>query len=112
MHEHPSGAWSRGLSFVNEVAEKGGVFKTKQCRERIMVRVELRVHHRVLQQRRPGQESHEELCGCCIEGPEEREIDSVKAIGSMDVGVTCEEPNVLDHDEYAEELQNVFDSIN
>ena len=40
-----------------------------------------------------------------------REIDSVKAIGSMEVGVTCEEPNVSELDEYAEELQNVFDSI-
>ena len=40
-----------------------------------------------------------------------REIDSVKASGSMEVGVTCEEPNVLELDEYAEELQNVFDSI-
>ena len=40
-----------------------------------------------------------------------RELDSVKAIGSMEVGVTCEEPNVLELDEYAEELQNVFDSI-
>ena len=35
-----------------------------------------------------------------------------KAIGSKEVGVTCEEPNVLDLDEYAgEELQNVFDNI-
>ena len=40
-----------------------------------------------------------------------REIDSVKAIGSMEVGVTCEEPNVLELDEHAEELQNVFDII-
>ena len=40
-----------------------------------------------------------------------REIDSLTAIGSMEVGVTCEEPNVLELDEYAEELQNVFDSI-
>ena len=40
-----------------------------------------------------------------------REIDSVKSIGSMEVGVTCEEPNVLELDEYAEELQNVFDNI-
>ena len=31
-----------------------------------------------------------------------REIDSEKAIGSMEVGVTCEEPNVLEHDEVAE----------
>ena len=36
-----------------------------------------------------------------------REIDSVKAIGSME----CEEPNALELDEYAEELQDVFDSI-
>ena len=35
----------------------------------------------------------------------------MKAIGSMEVGVTCEEPNVLELDEYAEELQNVSDSI-
>ena len=40
-----------------------------------------------------------------------REIDSVKAIGSMEVGVTCEEPDVLELDEYAEELHNVFDNI-
>ena len=31
-----------------------------------------------------------------------KEIDSVKAIGSMVVGVTCEKPNVLELDEYAE----------
>ena len=31
-----------------------------------------------------------------------REIDSVKAIGLMEVGVICEEPNVLELDEYAE----------
>ena len=35
----------------------------------------------------------------------------MKAIGSMELGVICEEPNVLEIDEYAEELQKVFDSI-
>ena len=40
-----------------------------------------------------------------------RGIDSEKAIGSMEVGVTCEEPNVPCLDESAEELQNVLDSI-
>ena len=35
----------------------------------------------------------------------------MKAIGSVEFGVTCEEPNVLELDEYAEELQNVIDSI-
>ena len=43
-----------------------------------------------------------------------REI-SVKSIGSMEVGVTFDEPNVVELDEYAEkaaeELRNVFDSI-
>ena len=34
----------------------------------------------------------------------EREIDPVKASGSMEGGVTCEEPNVLELDEYAKEL--------
>ena len=32
----------------------------------------------------------------------------MKAIGSMEVGVNCEESNVLELDEHAEELQNVF----
>ena len=89
-------------------------FGNEQYRERILVRVELGVHHRRVehaQQRWPGRELLEELCGCCVEGPEEKLIDSVKAIGSMEAGVTCEEPNVLEFDEYAEELQNVFDSI-
>ena len=29
LHEHPWDAWSRGLSFVNEISEKDGVHKTK-----------------------------------------------------------------------------------
>ena len=40
-----------------------------------------------------------------------REMDSVNAIGSMEVGLICEESNVLELDEHAEELQNVFDNI-
>ena len=40
-----------------------------------------------------------------------REIHSVKAIGSMEVGVTCEECNVMELDEHTEELQNVFDKL-
>ena len=35
----------------------------------------------------------------------------MKAAGLMEVGVTCEEYNVLELDECAEELQNVFDNI-
>ena len=35
----------------------------------------------------------------------------MNAIGSMEVGATCEEPNVLELDEYAEELHNMLDNI-
>ena len=64
-----------------------------------LVHVDLRVHleelsKRCYNKRWPGQVSHEELCGCCVE-----------------VGVICEEPNVSEIDEYAEELQNVFGRI-
>ena len=38
-------------------------------------------------------------------------IEELSKIGSMEVGVTCEAPNVSELDEYAEELQNVFDNI-
>ena len=41
----------------------------------------------------------------------EHEADSVKAIGSMEVGIICEGPNLLELDEYAEELRNVCDNI-
>ena len=40
-----------------------------------------------------------------------REIDSVRVVGSMELAVTGEEPNVLELDDYAEELQNVFDCL-
>ena len=88
LHEHPWDAWSRGLSFVNENGGERWCAQderrlvsisvgNEQYRERILVHVELRVHHRgvmqaLLQQRWPGQESREELCGCCVEGLEER----------------------------------------
>ena len=39
------------------------------------------------------------------------EIDSATAIRSMEIGITCEEPNELELDEYMEELLDVFDSI-
>ena len=48
LHEHPWDAWSRGFSFVKEIAEKDRVFKTEgdRAEERISVHFELRVHHR------------------------------------------------------------------
>ena len=42
-----------------------------------------------------------------LTGLSEGEIDSVKTIGSVEVGDTCEESNVLEF----EELQNVFANI-
>ena len=35
-----------------------------------------------------------------------RVIDIVKAMGSVEAGVTCEEPDVLELDEYAEDTAN------
>ena len=104
LHEHPWVAWSRGFSFVKEMAEKDGVCRFQLPTDRV----------------EKGSMSNS---GCFIEGLGlrccsrdgqaglKREIDSLKAVGSMEVGVPCEESNVLEIDEYAEELQNVFDNI-
>ena len=108
------------------MAEKDGVHKTKrrhvsisvgneQYGERIMVHVELTVHHRgveqaLLQQIDQAKNHIKNFVVAVLKGLK-REIDSVKAISSMEVGVTCEEPNVIELDEYAEELQNAYDSI-
>ena len=81
-------AWSRGLSFVNEMAEKDGVHKTKGDMSRFQLAtnsiekgscfmsnseciIEV-LNKRCYNKRWPGQESHEELCGCCVEASEER----------------------------------------
>ena len=77
MHERPWIAWSRGLSFVNETAERDGVHKkerrlvsisvgNEQYRERILVYVKFRLHHRgveyaLLQPRWTVRELHEEV---------------------------------------------------
>ena len=126
LHEHPWDAWSRGLSFVNEMAEKDGVHKTKGDLSRFQLAtnsVEKRSWFMSFSER-----IIEELSKrCCNKGGQaknhmknsvvaalkglKREIDSVKAIGSMEVGVTCEEPNALELDEDGEELHNVFDNI-
>ena len=71
----------------------------------IFVHVELRVHHRrvgcaLAQQRWTGEGSHDEACVSCVE--------CLKAFGSMKVVVISEETNVLDLEEYAEQLQNCF----
>ena len=114
LHEHPWDAWSRGLSFVNEMAEKDGVHKTKgdlwrfqlatnsvekgswfmSNSECIIEELSKRCHNK------SGQAKNlmKNFVVAVLKGVN-REIGSV------------EEPNVLELDEYAEELQNVFDSI-
>ena len=122
LHEHPWDAWSRGLSFVNEMGDKDGVHKTKDdlCRvqfatnsiekgswfmsnsECIIEELGKRCYNKSGQAK-----NHMKNFVVAVLKGLKREIDSVKAIGSMEVGVTCEEPNVSELDEY----QNVFDSI-
>ena len=88
LHEHPWDAWSRGLSFVNEMAEKDGVHKTKGdlCRfqlatnsvekgswftsnsECIIEELSKRCYNKGGQ----AKNHMKNFCGCCVEGPEER----------------------------------------
>ena len=73
-HEHPLDARSRGLSFVEEMAEKDGVYKTKVDLCRFQLTVEPRVHHRrvelaVPQPRWTSRERHEEVRVGCIDRP-------------------------------------------
>ena len=115
LHEHPWDAWSRDLSFVKEMAEMDGMHETKVylCRFQWQRRV-----------------SRKDLCLCQIQNVSmrcynkdgqakghmknfviavlkglKREMNSVKTIVSMEVGITSEEPNVLELCEYAEELK-------
>ena len=118
-------AWSRGLSFDNEMVGKDGVHKTKcdvfrfqlgtNCIEKgswfmsnsgCIEELSMRCYNR------DGQaKNHMKNFVVAVLKVQKREIDSVNAIGSIEVGVTCEEPNVLELDKYAEELPNVFDNI-
>ena len=107
LHEHPWNAWSRDFSFFNEMAEKDGVHKT-ECdlfrfqlatnriekeswfmsnSECIMEGLSMRCYIRDGQAKNHMKKFVYTLF-------KEREIDSVKAIGSTEVGVTCEKPNV------------------
>ena len=126
LQEHLWDAWSRVLSFVKELAEMDSVHKTKGdlCRfhlatnsiekgswfrsnsECIIEELSMRCYNR------DGQaKSHMKNFAISVLKGMKREIDSVKAIGSMEVGVICEEPDVLELDEHAEGLQNVCDNI-
>ena len=120
LHEHPWDAWSRGLSFVNEMCTRRKAtcvdfsWQRTVKRSRFMSNSECIIEE--LSNRcynRSGQaKNHKKNFVVAVLKGLKREIDSLTAIGSMEAGVTCEEPNVLELDEYAEELQNVFDSIN
>ena len=127
MHEHLWDEWSFDLSFVKEVAEMDGVHTTKKdlCRfqlamnsvekvswfmlhsKNIIEELSMRCYHRDGQAR-----GHMKNFVIALLKGLKKESGSVKALGSMEVGITCEVPDVPELDEYAEELQNVFDNIN
>ena len=124
LHEHPWGAWSRGLSFVNEMAERDDVHKTKGdlCRFQLatnsiekgswfMSNAECIIEELNMRCCNRGGQATGHMKNFVVAVLKGREIDSVEAVGSMEVGVICEESNVLELDEFAEELQNVFDNI-
>ena len=112
LHEHPCGAWSRDLSFDKEMVEMGQATCVDSSWQRTVSRKDPRscpsqsvssrsqAEHALLQQRWTA----------VLQGMK-RVIDSVKAIRSMEVGITCEEPNVPELEKYADKLQNVFDNF-
>ena len=114
MHEH--------LSFVKEMMEKDDVYEAKgnTCRFQMTGKFVEKESGFVSNSECVIQELRDWFCsqGSCrtrfvlsvLKGLK-NEIDSARAIGSMEIGVTCEEPNVLELDEYTEELLDVFDSI-
>ena len=99
------------LSFVKEMAEKDGVYKTKGdlCRFQLTTNSVEKgswfmsnsgATAEMVKQRITRRSS----CWLCCRALK-REMDSVNAIGSMEVGLICEESSVLELDEHAEELQ-------
>ena len=126
LHEHPWDASSRGFSFVNEMAEKDGVHKTEGdlCRFQLATNSSEKGSWFMSNSECIIEELSKRCCNNCRQVKNhmknfvvavlkglKREVDSVKAIGSMEVGDTCEEPNMLELDEYAEELKSVFDNL-
>ena len=126
LHEHPWDSWSRDLSVVKHMAEMDDAHKTKGdlCRfqlatnsiekgtwfvsnsECIIEELSMRCYNR------DGQaKNHMKNFLIAVLKGLKGEIDSVKAIGSMEDGVTFQEPNEPELDENAEELQNVFENI-
>ena len=110
LHEHPWDAWSRGLSFVKDMAEMDGVHKTNGNLGRFQLATNS-IEKGSWFMWNSECKNHMKNCVIAVQRSMKREIDSAKAIGSMEVGITCEEPNVLELDEHAEEPQTVFDNI-
>ena len=112
--------------FVYELAEIDGVYKTEgnfrrfksatnifekrswfmSNSERIIEKLSMRCCNRDEQAK-----NHMKNCVIAVLKGLKREIDSAKAIGSMEFCVTGAEPNVPESDEYVEELQYVFAGI-
>ena len=108
------GCVSRGFSFVNEMAEKDVVHKTKGdlCRFQLATNSVEKGSWFMSN----SECIIEELSKRCYNKSGQAKNHTKNFVvavlkGSMEVGVTCEEPNVFELDEFAEELQNVFDSI-
>ena len=116
LHEHP---WMRGLVAsvsLTKMAEKDGVHKTEGdlCRFQLatnsiekgswfMSNSECISRSYASVATKGGQaKNHVKNFVVAVSKGLKRELDSVKALGSMEVGVTCEEPNVIELDEYAE----------
>ena len=108
LPEHPWDAWSRGLSFVEGWCEQDERWfvpvsvGNEQYREGILFNVEFRVRHRGVDMRccNGDGQAKNHMKNFVVAGLKglNREGDSVKAPCSMEVGVTCEEPNVPDLD--------------
>ena len=117
--------WSRGLSFVKEMAERDDAHKTKSelCRSQSTL---------CFLQKGSCFKSRSEyvieewsMCCCNNDGQTwihvnkfmivsrglKRGMASVKVIGSTEVGGVRWEPNVMNSDEHTKEFQSVFDSM-
>ena len=113
MHEHPGTTWLWDLSFVEELRDKDDVQETTGNACRFQMTDKIAEDNAV---KESGFISNSE---CIIERLRERsqdssrtrfvlsvlkglknEIHSAKVLGLMEIGITCEETNVLEVDEY------------
>ena len=127
LHEHPWDAWSRGLSFVNETAEKDGVHKTKValCRfqlatnsiekgswfmsnfECIIEELSKRCYNKGGQ----AKNHMKNFVVAVLKGLKEEKLTLCKRLVQWRLASLVKNPMCVELDEFAEELQNVCDSI-